>query len=144
MYARRRRGFTLIELIMVVVILGVLAALVIPNFAGRTQDSKVAAAKTQIESHFGLALSLYETDNGAYPTTEQGLEALIEKPSSAPVPSNWKKPYLQKKEIPLDPFGNAYQYECPGKHNNEGYDLSSAGPDGQHGTEDDISNWAAE
>lgn len=141
---RTQAGFTLIELIMVVVILGVLAALVVPNFTGRTEDAKVTAAQTQIESHFGMALQMYETDNGFFPSSTQGLKALIEKPTTAPVPEKWKGPYLKKTEVPKDPFGNEYKYVFPGKNNTAGYDLSSGGPDGQHGNEDDISNWASD
>ncbi len=136
----RRGGFTLIELIMVVVILGVLAALVVPNFTGRTQEAKITAADTQLKA-FDVALQMYEGENGAYPTTAQGLKALVEKPTTAPVPSNWKRPYM-KQGIPTDPFGSDYKYVSPGKNNSDSYDLSSAGPDGQHGTEDDITNWS--
>lgn len=140
--ARHTRGFTLIELIMVVVILGVLAALVVPNFTGRTQEAKITAASTQLSS-FDVALQMYEGENGVYPTTAQGLKALVEKPTTSPVPDQWKRPYL-KNGIPADPFGTEYKYVSPGKNNSDSYDLSSAGPDGQHGTDDDITNWGAE
>jgi general secretion pathway protein G len=135
-----QKGFTLIEIMVVVIIIGILAALVIPRFAGRTEQARIAAAKTQIDSNFSTALDMYETDNGNYPSTEQGLLALREQPSSEPVPKNWKGPYL-KKDVPLDPWGNAYVYAYPGTHNPSGYDLYSYGKDGQEGTDDDIGNW---
>jgi len=138
--SRRRRGFTLIELLLVMVILAVLAALVIPKFAGRGEDARKSAAQTQISSLFGTALDVYEADNGAYPVTAQGLQALRSKPSTAPEPKRWKGPYL-KGDVPLDPWGNAYVYRAPGQNNADGYDLFSIGPDGREGTEDDIVNW---
>jgi general secretion pathway protein G len=136
---RRRRGFTLIELLLVMVILAVLAALVLPRFTGRTEDANKTAAQTQISSLFSVALDLYEADNGRYPTTAQGLNALRVQPTTAPEPKKWKGPYL-KSDIPSDPWGNAYVYRSPGQKNPDGYDLVSAGPDGSEGTEDDISN----
>lgn len=137
---RRRRGFTLIELLLVMVIIVVLAALVVPRFTGRGDEAKVAAATTQINSLLSTALDMYETDNGTYPTTAQGLQALRVKPSSAPEPKGWKRPYLQR-DVPLDPWQNEFIYRCPGTQNPDGYDLLSAGPDGREGTEDDITNW---
>lgn len=134
-----RRAFTLIELLLVMVIIAVLAAIVVPRFAGRSEDAQKTAADSQIKSHFGVALDTYELDNGAYPTTAQGLEALRSKPTS-PEPKNWKGPYL-KSDIPHDPWGNPYLYKSPGAHNADSYDLSSNGPDGSEGTEDDITNW---
>ncbi|MEZ6187024.1 MAG: type II secretion system major pseudopilin GspG [Planctomycetota bacterium] len=136
----RRRGFTLIELLLVMVIIAVLAALVIPSFVGRGEQAKKGAAETQIKSLFGTALDTYEVDNGSYPTTNQGLEALRAKPSAAPEPKQWSGPYL-KSDVPDDPWGNPYNYRSPGQHNAQTYDLSSMGPDGREGTEDDITNW---
>ncbi|MCX7918046.1 MAG: type II secretion system major pseudopilin GspG [bacterium] len=136
-----QKGFTLIEIMVVVIILAVLAALVIPRFGGRTEQARIAAARTQIDSLFSTALDMYEADNGTYPSTEQGLQALRVQPTTEPVPKNWKGPYL-KKDVPLDPWGNAYVYVFPGTHNVNGYDLYSFGPDGQDGTSDDITNWA--
>jgi len=136
-----QKGFTLIEIMVVVIIIGILAALVIPRFAGRTEQARIAAAKTQIDSLFSSALDMYEADNGNYPSTEQGLQALRIQPSTDPAPRNWKGPYL-KKDVPLDPWGNAYGYAYPGMHNPSGYDLYSFGPDGQDGTDDDITNWS--
>lgn len=138
-----QKGFTLIEILVVVIIIGVLAAMVIPQFAGRSEQARKAAAKTQIDSLFSSALDMYEADNGSYPTTDQGLEALRIEPTGEPVPKNWKGPYL-KKDVPVDPWGTAYSYVYPGINNPSGYDLASNGPDGQEGTGDDIANWKAE
>ena len=133
-------GFTLIEILLVVIILGVLVAMVAPNLFGRGEQAKIAAAKADIESNLSTTLDLYELDNGHYPTTTQGLKALNEKPTASPVPSNWNGPYLKRKRIPLDPWKNEYQYICPGNHNTESYDLFSWGPDGVE-SPDDIMNW---
>lgn len=132
----RRQGFTLIELLLVMVIIAVLAALVLPKLTGRVGESKRQAAESQVKSLFQTALDTYELDNGAFPTTSQGLEALRTKPSEA---KNWKGPYLSS-EVPKDPWGNAYLYTCPGTRNKDGFDLSSMGEDGKDGTEDDIAN----
>ena len=135
---RSRSAFTLIELLLVLVILGILAAIVVPKFAGRTEQARVTAAQTQLAS-FGTALDAFEVDTGSYPKGKGGLIDLIQQPRDA---QNWRGPYLKDKgEVPLDPWGNAYIYECPGKHNPSGYDLMSMGPDGRVGGDDDISNW---
>lgn len=134
---RNNRGFTLIELMMVVIIIGILAAIVVPRFVGQTGKAKIAVAKIVIRN-ISVALDRYEMENGAFPSTEQGLKSLMEKPTSAPVPRDWSGPYL--KEDPKDPWGNQYQYRRPSQ-NNLDYDLWSWGPDGKDGTEDDISNW---
>ncbi len=131
-----RQGFTLIELLLVLVILGILAALVVPKFSGRTEQARVTAAHSQIAT-FGTALDAFEVDNGFYPKGRNGLQDLVQQPRDA---QNWKGPYL-KSDIPVDPWGNAYIYECPGKHNSTGYDLMSVGPDGREGGDDDITNW---
>ncbi|MBX3467808.1 MAG: type II secretion system major pseudopilin GspG [Planctomycetes bacterium] len=136
---RARRGFTLIELLLVMVIIAVLAAVVLPNFSGKGEQARIDSVKAQI-SIFANSLSVYEIDNGAYPSTAQGLQALRAKPSGAPEPRNWKRPYLER-DIPLDPWGNAYVYRSPGTKNADGYDVLSVGPDGREGTEDDIGNW---
>lgn len=133
----RKAGFTLIELLLVLMILGVLAAIVVPKFAGRTEQARVTAAQTQI-STFGTALDAYEVDNGSYPRGSGGLDELVQQPRDA---KNWKGPYI-KGEIPRDPWGNAYLYECPGKQNPNGYDIMSYGPDGKEGGDDDITNWS--
>jgi general secretion pathway protein G len=135
------RGFTLIEMLLVVVILSTLAAMVIPRFTGRGEEAKVAAALADVQSHLPSALDLYELDNGRFPATAQGLDALLDAPSAPPAPKNWKGPYLKKKNGLKDPWGNAYQYRSPGVHNAQDYDLASHGPDGVEGGEDDIINW---
>lgn len=135
------RGFTLVEIMLVVIILGVLVAMVVPNLAGRGEQARRSAAKADIEANLATTLDLYEFDNGRYPTTEQGLQALLTQPTSAPVPVSWNGPYLKKKKIPKDPWGNDYVYVCPGIKNIQSYDLSSRGPDGEE-SEDDITNWA--
>ena len=132
-----RRAFTLIELLLVLVILGILAAIVVPKFAGRTEQARLRAAQTQI-SGFGTALAAFEVDNGYYPKGKNGLVDLVQAPRDA---QNWHGPYLEKTTIPNDPWEHPYIYECPGKHNPNSYDLLSMGPDGREGTDDDITNW---
>jgi len=139
---RRRRakisGFTLIELMLVLVILATLAAIVLPKFTGRSQQAKITSAKTQI-SQFEVALDAFEIDLGRYPTSAEGLRALVEKPSSDS--DGWQQAYL-KRDIPQDPWGNDYQYRYPGQYNENGYDLYSVGPDHKLGGDDDIKNWS--
>lgn len=132
---KRKQGFTLVELLLVLVILGALAAIVVPKFAGRTQQAKEQQAVTQISS-FETALNSFEVDNGYYPQGNEGLLDLITPPKNA---SNWRGPYM--KDVPLDPWGNEYIYENPGKVNVAGFDIVSAGPDGRTGTEDDVTNF---
>jgi general secretion pathway protein G len=136
--ARRSRsenklGFTLLELVVVIIVLGLLAAIVAPQILGRVSDARTTSAETQV-ALFGTALDNYRLDNGAYPTTEQGLAALREKPTRAPIPTNWRGPYLRK-DVPLDPWGKPYIYRSPGERNASGYDLSSLGRDGKPGGE---------
>jgi general secretion pathway protein G len=140
MNSRIKAGFTLIEIMLVVIIIGVLVAMVVPNLAGRGEQAKRQAAKADIEANLATALDLYELDNGRYPTTEQGLVALIEEPKSTPVPTNWNGPYLKKKRIPKDPWVRDYAYACPGIHDTESYDLSSLGADGVE-SGDDVTSW---
>ena len=138
--ARRRlaAGFTLIELMVVLVIIGVLAALIVPNVLDRADDARVTAGRTDI-ANISQALKLYRLDNQRYPTAEQGLQALIAKPATAPVPNNWR-PYLEK--LPNDPWGHPYQYLNPGIKGE--VDVMSFGADGQSGGEGkdaDIGSW---
>jgi general secretion pathway protein G len=140
MKSKNQKGFTFIEIMLVVVIISVLASMVALALRGRSRDAKVTAAKTDIET-ISAALDLYELSAGAYPTTEQGLEALISKPSASPEPDEWKGPYIKKKKSPADPWGNPYQYTCPGRNNRDGFDMKSFGPDGVEGGGDDIANW---
>ncbi|MGB7576152.1 MAG: type II secretion system major pseudopilin GspG [Thermodesulfobacteriota bacterium] len=134
---QRERGFTLFELLVVITILGLLAALVAPKFFGKVSEAKQKTAKAQIEM-FGTALDTFRLDVGRYPTMEEGLKALREKPSGA---EGWQGPYLPK-EIPVDPWRRPYVYKCPGEHGD--YDLISYGLDGVEGGEgenQDIVNW---
>ena len=136
--ARKQRGFTLIELMVVLAIIGILASLVVPNILGRADDSRMTAAKTDV-GNLMQALKLYKLDNQRFPTSEQGLQALVTKPTSEPVPNNWKS-YLDK--LPTDPWGKPYQYLNPGLKSE--VDVMSWGADGQTGGEGvnaDIGSW---
>lgn len=133
---RDQRGFTLIELMLVVIIIGALTAMVMPRLAGRTEQAKVSAAQADVSANIATALKLYELDNGRFPGGEDGgLQALFVKPSTA---TNWNGPYLEKK--PLDPWSRDYKYQSPGSHRTYDYDLYSTGRDGVD-SEDDIKNW---
>ncbi|MDI6735923.1 MAG: type II secretion system major pseudopilin GspG [bacterium] len=139
---RQEKGFTLIELMVVIMIISIIAAFVFPTVFKKISRSKRIGAQAQIEI-YGVALDSYRLDNGRYPTTEQGLQALRTEPTTPPLPKNWDGPYL-KKEIPLDPWGNPYIYICPGEHNFDGYDLLSYGADeeeGGEGDDQDIVSW---
>ncbi|HOV21118.1 MAG TPA: type II secretion system major pseudopilin GspG [bacterium] len=130
----RKSGFTFIELMVVVVILGILAMSVMPRFFERIDEAKITAAKVQIQN-FESGLKLFYLDNSFYPGTEQGLEALIEKPTTGKVPQQWREGgYLEKKVIPKDPWGNPYVYLSPGR-NGEDYEIISYGRDGKEGGE---------
>ena len=130
-----RRAFTLVEMLLVVAIIGILAALVIPKIAGSRQRAELTAAGADINGGIKSALGQYEVDNGHYP---KSLQELLQAPSNS---RNWRGPYFDPPKLPIDPWGNAYIYYFPGKHNQSSYDLLSAGPDGKEGTDDDIGNW---
>ena len=135
-------GFTLIELMVVIVILGILAGLIIPRIMGRPEEARRMKARVQMES-VETALRLYKLDNGIYPSTEQGLQALIEAPAVGELPRKWRKDgYLEKRKVPKDPWGHEYVYLSPGLHDD--FDLVSYGADGQPGGEEqnkDVNSW---
>ncbi|MBF0570109.1 MAG: type II secretion system major pseudopilin GspG [Candidatus Omnitrophica bacterium] len=132
-----KKGFTLVEIMLVVIIIGALAAMIIPRLSGRSEQAKVSVAQADIQAHLATALKLYELDNGMFPVTAQGLAALKDKPVSAPIPQNWRGPYIEKE--PIDPWGNPYVYASPGIHRTD-YDLYSKGKD-VTSDKDDITNW---
>ena len=134
----RRSAFTLIELLLVLVILGVLAAIVVPKVTGRGEDARKAAAKTTVRNIDG-ALDLFENDNGKYPTNEEGLKSLLEAPGDA---KNWKGPYLKNSSL-KDPWDQDFVYRYPGQYNKNGPDVLSTGPDKKEGGGDDIDNWSS-
>ncbi len=138
--SQSNKGFTLVEILLVVIIIGILAAMIIPNIAGRGEEARRGAAKADIMANLSSALDMYEVDNGRYPTTEQGLAALLSEPSTSPTPTHWRGPYLKKKKLPIDPWGKNYIYVCPGVRNPDSYDLSSSGAD-KIESPDDIVNW---
>jgi general secretion pathway protein G len=132
---RKRHGFTLVEILLVVTIIGILAALVIPKLAGRGEDAKKHKAYSDVNGGIKTVLGMYEVDNGGYPRT---LNDLIQQPSDSKA---WKGPYFDPPQVPVDPWEHPYVYVFPGRKNPSGYDLYSMGPDGQDGTADDIGNW---
>ncbi|MCU0666234.1 MAG: type II secretion system major pseudopilin GspG [Candidatus Omnitrophica bacterium] len=137
MNKKKQEGFTLIEILLVVIIISSLSAMVLPRLVGRSEQAKTAACKADITVNLATALKLYELDNGSFPTTEQNLIALMIKPTISPVPENWNGPYLERR--PADPWGKEYLYKSPGEHRPD-YDLWSLGKDGKE-SKDDISNW---
>lgn len=130
-----RNGLTLIELIVVLIVIGLLAGLVAPQILGRVSEARTTTAKAQIEL-LGVALENYRLDNGVYPSTAQGLEALRAKPAGSPAPANWRGPYMRK-AIPADPWGRPYIYASLGTIDRQGFDLGSLGRDGKRGGEDE-------
>lgn len=140
---RNQKGFTLIEIMVVLIIIGLLAGIVVPRLMGRTDEAKITKTQVQIKN-IGSALDLYKLDNGVYPATEQGLAALVEKPTVGEIPRSWKEGgYLDK--IPKDPWGGNYIYLSPGVHGD--YDIYSYGADGEEGGEGknaDIQSWNLE
>ena len=130
-----RRAFTLVELMLVVTIIGILAALVIPKIAGKSQEARIKAAYADVHGGIKSALDEYDVDNGSYP---KSLQDLVQQPANA---KNWHGPYFDPPKLPVDPWGHPYIYIYPGKHDTNGYDFFSAGPDGKPGTQDDIGNW---
>jgi general secretion pathway protein G len=131
----RKKGFTLIELMLVVIIIGALVAMVMPRLTGRSEQARVTAAKADVQANIATALKMYEIDNGSYPSTEEGLNALFNKSASA---NNWNGPYLERR--PIDPWGREYKYRSPGEHRQADYDLYSLGRDGVESA-DDVTNW---
>ncbi len=131
----KKYGYTMVEILLVVIIIGALASMVVPQLAGRSEKTRKAAAKSDIEANIATALKLYELDTGSLPKAQEGLTVLWEKPTDA---QNWNGPYLNKK--PIDPWGRAYKYVFPGIHRPHDYDLYSLGRDGTQSA-DDVTNW---
>lgn len=142
---RSRRGFTLVEIMAVVVIIGLLGTLVATAVFGQIEKARVTTARTQIKQ-IEAALDFYQMDNGRYPTTEQGLEALVSQPSTEPIPHSYRpEGYLKGGQVPRDPWNERYEYRAPGTNNVHSFDLWSYGKDGEpggDGTNGDIGNWA--
>ena len=138
--SRRATGFTLIEIMVVVVILGILAALIVPKIISRPDEARISAARQDVAT-LAQALKLYKLDNLAYPTTDQGLQALVNKPVAAPIPTNWKTGgYLER--LPKDPWGHDYRYLNPGLHGEiDIYSLGADGEPGGEGNDADVGNW---
>jgi general secretion pathway protein G len=135
----KTRGFTLIEIMVVVVIIGILAVLIVPNIIGRVDDARIAKVKTDLSS-LQTSLDMYRIDNGIYPSTDQGLSALVTRPQVPPEPLNWRQPYV--KRLPKDPWGEFYQYRNPGTHG--AVDIFSFGPSGKENGDEGvwIGNWS--
>ena len=136
-----QQGFTLVELMVVIAILALLGGVVAPQVMNKLKTAKPQKVKIDIE-RIGMALDMYAVENGDYPTTEQGLDALINQPTSQPEPLNWGGPYVKKGTKFMDPWNNVYVYEQPSTHEGYDYDLFSFGPDKQEGGEDDITSWS--
>ena len=139
---QRRSGFTLIEIMLVIAIIALLVGTVIVNIGPQRKKAFETQAKNQINA-YRMALQAYSLDNGIFPTTDQGLQALVAAPSSEPVPTKWRGPYLDPAVIKPDPWNRPYLYVCPAQQNPdpEGFDLYSSGPDGRPNTDDDVVSW---
>jgi len=131
----KKNAYTMIEILLVVIIIGALASMVVPRLSGRSEKTRRAAAKAEIDANIATALKLYELDTGFLPTTQAGLAVLWVRPADAP---NWNGPYLNKE--PIDPWGRVYKYASPGVHRPHDYDLYSLGRDGTQSA-DDVTNW---
>ena len=140
-YCKRKsitKSFTLIELLLVITIISVLAAVVVPRFLGRSREARIVAARQTIVGTFGIALDLFEQDTGRYPRSDEGLRVLVDNPQII----NWRGPYLKITTVPLDPWGNQYKYSYPSELTGSEflYDIISSGPDGVFGNNDDVTN----
>jgi general secretion pathway protein G len=134
---RGTTGFTLLEIMLVVVIMGILMTVAVVKLGGKTKQAQIAAARADVKA-FSQALALFEMDCGSYPGGEQGLQALVAQPPNC---TNWKGPYIESGKIKDDPWASKYIYKCPGEKLPHSYDLYSPGPDKVEGTDDDIGNW---
>lgn len=134
---KKESGFTLLEIMLVVSIIALLLGAAIYNMGGNLGLAQETRVQTDIQA-ISTQLKIYQATNGFYPSSEQNLDALVTRPTTAPVPKNWR---MQFEKLPVDPWGNPYIYEVPGKKNPNSFDLYSAGPDTKNGTEDDIGNW---
>ncbi len=141
MMKTRRQGFTLLEIMMVVIIIGIMVSLVVPRLTGRRRSAEIAQAKNQMDA-IETSLMMFEGDTGGFPSGDDGLQALIEKPGDVDE-EDWNGPYFRGGQIPKDPWSNDYQYVFPGQNSTD-FDLWSYGPDKQDGTDDDITNWTKE
>jgi len=137
----RRGAFTLLEVLMVVVIIGILAALVVPNFFGASEGAKEDLTRATITSGINGTLDLFRMHVGRYPTTDEGLAALMKAPDDPELAKKWRGPYIKEGAKLRDAWGNELRYESPGSYNQSTYDLSSAGKNGQFGDDDDVTNW---
>jgi general secretion pathway protein G len=141
-HSRTRAGFTLLEILVVITVIAILAALVSPQVFRNVGDAKAASARAQVEI-LTLALDAYRLDNDHYPASEQGLEALVRRPGAEPLPRNWRGPYLRR-GVPMDPWNRPYEYTSPGVHDSTAFDLATLGRDGEPGGEGedaDITSW---
>lgn len=137
----RRKGFTLLEVMIVIVIIGLLAAVVVPNLLGLMSGSREDLTRATVKSGLNGALDHFMANIGRYPTTDEGLQALVQAPDDEELAKKWRGPYIKDGKIPVDSWGNPFNYVSPGEVNVNSYDLSSPGPNGRLGDDDDIGNW---